>query len=162
MEDPSEEWIDGDGIPMLVGRHLIVTRSIWYDPKFPERGFSLGGVVTRMDVSEDELPLRLSRLFVYAQLWGDDAEYRFRVRLVRIGIDDDGEPVEIQVGPNGVPVEYPMPGERSVEVSSLVFVQEVAYALTNLVFESAGTYEFQLFADDREEPVAAERMEIRS
>jgi hypothetical protein len=157
------EIFDYDQVaPELFGKNFLVARSIWFDPSFPERGFSIGGVITRVDVPDkDAFPLTMERIFVYVQFWGEDAEYLFRVRMVRIGFDEDGDAMEVHVGPDGQFKEFFMPTKRLVEVSSLEFVQQLAFPLSNVVFEEPATYEFQLYAHDRDEPIANERIEIR-
>jgi hypothetical protein len=146
--------------PNLFGRHLHVCRSVWFDNKQPEKGFSLGGLVAHLAIPEGwAFPLLIDKLFMYVQLWGDDAEYQFRIRLVRIESTEDEER-EVDLGPNGEVREFMIPSKRLVDVSTLIFVQEVAFPIRNVYFPISGLYEFQLWAEGFETPVVSERINV--
>lgn len=140
-------------------RHLIVCRTIWFDPAKPEDDFSLGRLVVRlMAESADRFPLRVARLFLFAQLFGTPDEYRVFFRLARIDRDDLGEEVEVPLGRDGEPLEFRLP--RPVVVSGLQLVEAFAVPLTDVTFPEPGLYEFQLWRDDGDEPITAERLEV--
>jgi hypothetical protein len=117
--------------------------------------FSLGGLHTHLDLPDGRtFPVLLDRVFVYFQLWGDPGEYRLRVRLVRIQMTADGEE-EAQLGADGEPREFPIPTARPVAVPGLNYVEEFAYPIGPVPFREAGLYEYQLWADGTDEPIAA-------
>lgn len=143
----------------LHGVHLLTCRSIWYDPEKSEP-FALGGIYTHLDLPDGSAyPVRLNRMFVYFQLWGDPGEYQLRVRLVRIETDANNEEVEIQLGENAYPREFPLP--RICPITGLAYVEEFAYAIGHVPFGVAGIYEYQLWADGIDEPIARERILAR-
>ncbi len=147
--------------PELHCRHLIVCRSIWFDPAKPEDDFSLGRLVVRLAAeSADRFPLKVPRLFLFAQLFGTPGEYRVSFRLVHLDRDDLGEEVEVPLGRDGESLEFILP--RPVVVSGLQLVDAFAVPLTDVTFPAPGLYEFQLWRDGGDEPITAERLEVSS
>ncbi len=147
--------------PTIYCRHLLVCRSVWFDPNRPDDGFSLGKLVVQFRLPEgQDFPLRLPRLFAYAQLYGTPGEYQVRLRLIRIEADEVGDDVEIQLGPNDQPVEFLVP--RPVVVSGLNLVEELAMPVDWVVFDRAGLYAVQIWAMGYDEPLASERVEVRT
>ena len=70
--------------PVVHCRHLLLCRSVWYDGQKPDFGIGLAGVYTRLSAGVGGFPFRRERMFIYAQLWGDDGEYYPYIRLVKI------------------------------------------------------------------------------
>ncbi len=142
--------------------HLLTAHTIWYNPERPGAGFGLGGIYTHYDLPDGfSFPVRVERVFVYFQLWGDSGEYRVRIRLVKINETPENELEEIQLGPDGVPREFPLPTERPVTISGLNYVEEVACPIGPVPFREAGVYEYQLWVDGIDEPIARERILAR-
>ncbi len=73
---------------------------------------------------------------------------------------EDNE-VEVQLGRDGSPREFRPPTTRPFEFSGLNFVEEFAFPIGLVPFKEAGTYEFQLWVDGLEEPLARERVLAR-
>ena len=148
--------------PELHGRHLLTCRTIWYDPRRPEAGFSLGGVYVHVEPPEgDSFPIRLDLVFIYFQLRGDQGEYRLRIRFVSIVVNDDGDEEEIQLGRNGEPREFSMPGTRLVSVSGIEYVEQIVFRIGPIPFADAGLYEYQLWAEGYGKPITRERVLAR-
>jgi len=151
MED--SEWTPAE----LHCRHLLVCRHVWYDAERPEEGFSLGKVLATVRASaENPFPIRVPRLFVYAQLFGTPDEYTLRVVLHRLeptGIGDEMEPTFTrEFGPWDILI----PGEE--------YVESFAFQLNKVSFPEPVVYEFQLLADgvQPDELLAAERILVRN
>lgn len=163
MADEDDIWEESpEGEPKLHCPHLLLCRSIWFDASRPERGFSLGGVRTALAPSDRrQFPFGVERLFAYAQLWGEPGEYHLRIRVVRIKVDEYDEVVEVELGADEEPLEFRTPNNRPYEITGLNYVEEFALAVGPLVFPVPGVYEFQLWANDDEFPVARERVHVR-
>jgi hypothetical protein len=145
--------------PELHCRHLIVCRTIWFNPAKPEEDFSLGRLVVRLTAEDDDaFPLRVALLFVFAQIYGTPGEYRVSIRLVRLDRAETGEVGESQLGDDGEAVEFRLP--RPVVVSGLQLVDAFAVPLAGVAFPTPGLYEFQLWRDGSDEPLARERLEV--
>ena len=134
----------------LVCSALIACHTLWYDNTNMDCGYTLGRVVVHIRAS-DGYPLRLPRLFLYAQLHGTSGEYIVRVRFIEIGVVE-GEEVEHILRHYG-PWELAIPGENYVECYGLL--------IPNLFLADTGIYEFQLWADGVDGPLARERFEAR-
>jgi hypothetical protein len=146
----------------LHGAHLLTCHHIWNDPERSGAGFGLGGVYTHFDLPDGQtFPILAEQMWVYFQLWGDVGEYRLRTRLVRIRTTEDDEEEEVQLGPDGEPREFPMPPRRPVLVSGLNYMEEAAYLIGPVPFREAGLYEYQLWADGFDTPIARERVMAR-
>ncbi len=146
--------------PNLYCPRLLICRSIWYDGRHTERGFSLGGLYANVAPPEgDGYPFRIERLFVYAQLWGDVGEYSVRIRFVRIELQGYDEEIEVQLGDDGEARVYPMPTHRPVTVGDRNRIEEFAFAIGPVPFTAPGLYEFQLRVDGLDHPVGRERIE---
>ena len=155
MED--SDWTPAE----LHCRHLLVCRTIWYDPNRPDDGFSLGKLLVKLLAeSADAFPLRSSRLFVFAQLFGTPGEYNLTIRLVRIDAMGYGEEVETQLGPDEGPLQFEL--HKPFVVSGFLLVDAFAMPIQDIPFPTPGLYEFQLLRDDDEEPLARERLEVGS
>jgi len=140
-------------------RHLIACRTLWFDPAKPDEGFSLGRLVVRLTAeSADHFPLRIDRLFLFAQIYGTPGEYPVSIRLVRVDRSDLGEESESHLGLDGEPLEFRVP--RPVVVSGLLLVDAFAVPLVNVTFPTPGLYEFQLWREGIDDPIAAERLEV--
>lgn len=142
--------------PELHCRHLLVCRYVWYDSDRPDDGYSLGKLLVSVRASPDApFPLRVPRLFLFAQLFGMPIEYTVRVvqnRLEPTGIgDEEHTTFTREFGPWGIL----LPGEE--------FVESFAFPLLNVAFPEAGVYEFQLLAEGvhPDELLAAERVLTR-
>lgn len=86
-----------------------------------------------------------------------------RLRLVRIAADGENEEEEIQLGDDGEPREFPAPDRPPItgSVSGLNFVEEFAVSIGPVWFPMAGVYEYQLWAEGVDEPIAHERVLAR-
>lgn len=147
------------GEPAIYCRHLIVCRTVWFDPNRPDDGFSLGKIVIRLTPPDgQDFPLLIPRLFAYVQAFGTPGEYQLRLRLMRIERDDFGEEFEVQLGPDDSLLQFSVP--RPTALSGLTLVEELAVPLDRILLEQAGLYELQLWADGFEEPLAGERFEV--
>jgi len=144
-------------------RHLLTCRTLWYDWQRPEAGFGVAGICTRVEPPDGAtFPQVFSRFFVYFQLWGDPGEYRLRLRLVRLpGEGDTGE--EIHLGEDGEPLEFPAPDKPpiTVLVSGLDFVEEYTLPIGSVPFPKSGVYEYQLWIEGGDEPIAREQVLAR-
>ena len=147
--------------PVVYCRHLLICRSVWHNNQRPELGYSVGGIYTTLEPDDGlGFPFRLERMFVYAQLWGDDGEYRAHVRLVKIdsvGYDDE---VETQLGGNEGPRSFPMPTIRPITITGLDYKVEVAFPIFFIPFSEPGSYEFQFWIDGIDYPVGRERIQV--
>ena len=147
--------------PVFGCRHLIVCRTIWFDPSKPDEDFSLGRLVVRLTAeSAEHFPLKVARLFIFAQVFGTPGEYAVLFRLARIDRKDIGEEVESVLGREGEPLEFRLP--RPIVVSGLQLVDSFAVPLDDVIFPTPGLYEFQLWQVGEDEPLAAERLEVTS
>jgi len=145
----------------LHGVHLLTCRSLWHDAQRTDGAFGLAGIMTHIEPSEEaSFPVSLNRVFVYVQLWGDAGEYTLRIRLVRVILEDDDE-VEVQIGMNDEPREYPLPSRRPVVVSGLNYVDELGFPIGPVAFPEPGLYEYQLIAEGIKSPIARERVLAR-
>ncbi len=148
--------------PEVHARHLLTFRTLWYDPRHSESGISIGGIYSHVEPPEGTLfPVRFDRIFVYFQLWGDTGDYHPRIRLVKVESGEDNDVLEVQLGRDGNPREFRPPTTRSFEISGLNFVEEFAFPIRFVPFKESGTYEFQLWVDGLEEPLARERVLAR-
>lgn len=139
----------------VLGRHLPTCRSLWRSGRADE-SFHLAGIITHIEPPEGQsFRVTLDRVFVYVQLWGDQGEYFLRVRLVRVQVSDDDEE-EIQLAENDKPREVPIPSRRPVSLSGLTYVDELGFPIGPVGFREPGLYEYQLWADGIDEPVARE------
>lgn len=151
-----------DDAPQLDAYAFLLGRAMWHNPALPVIAFGLNGITTDVVPADGmDFPFRTDRLFVYAQLFGDPGGYGLWVRLVRIERTEYDEEVEVQLGPDGEPREFPMPGTRPFEVSGLNFLDEIAFPLVRVLFAEAGVYEFQLWASGSDEPIASARVQAR-
>ncbi len=146
--------------PAVLGcRHLIVCRTIWFDPAKPDEDFSLARLVVRLTAeSAEHFPLRVARLFVFAQVYGTPGEYPVSFRLVRIDRNDLAEEVESALGREGEALEFRLP--RPIVVSGFQLVDSFAVPLEDVTFPTPGLYELQLWHVGEDEPLAAERLEV--
>lgn len=139
--------------PNVVCSHFLACHRVWYDNTNPDAGWSLAGVIVHIRPSEgQDYPFRFPRLFLYTQLHGTPGEYTARARYLRIGIDDDGEELEDELGWHG-PWDIAIPGENYVEC--------FGFPVVGILLPRDGVYEFQLWIDGFEEPLARERIEAR-
>lgn len=139
--------------PAVHCRHLLVCRTVWYDPAKPDEGCSLGRLVVSLSPPPGVAGRFVApRLFAFAQLFGTVGDYDVRVRLVEVTVDEYGDE---QARPAG---EW---GPWLVPVSGLELVESHAFLLKEVPFDRPGAYDFQLWADGQDEPLAAERVQIR-
>jgi hypothetical protein len=139
--------------PELFCRHLLVCRTIWYDPNKPDDGFSLGGLLVHLRPTDEHgFPLRVPRLFLFAQLFGTPGEYEVTPRLVPIYLSEDEDETE------GDPIEF---ARRTIALTGDDFVEGFGIPLRGVPFEAPGAYEFQLRVERFDEPIGRERIEAR-
>ena len=147
--------------PVVYCRHLLICRSVWYDGQKPELGYSLGGIYTTLEPADGlGYPFRLERMFVYAQLWGEDGEYRAHVRLVKIDSVGYDEEVETQLGGGEAPRILPMPTKRPITITGLNYRAEVAFPIFLVPFPEPGIYECQFWIEGIDHPVGQERIHL--
>lgn len=145
--------------PLLSARHFLTCRGLWYDDQQPEQGHQLIGIYTTIKPPPGiSFPFRLVLFFVYFQVFGDDALHRFRIRQVKLELNEDDEYEEVQLGRNGEPREFPEQNPIRVGVSDVEFVIEIGYQIGPVGFRDPGLYEFQLWAEGIQEPIARERV----
>jgi hypothetical protein len=143
--------------PELRGYVMLVARNLWHNAG----GFGVGGILTHIEPPEGmTFPFRLERVIVYAQLWGDPGEYVFRVRLVRIERTGYDEEVESEADV-GTPWETPLVTPRPLEVTGLNYLDEIAFPIFRVPVPETGVYEFQLWAEGIDQPVAFARVHAR-
>jgi hypothetical protein len=92
---------------------------------------------------------------------GETGEYRFRIRLVRIEKQGYDEEVEVPLGIGGVYKDFDSPFGRPFELTGLNYVDEMAFPIDALRINDPGLYEFQLFVEGMDEPIARERILAR-
>ncbi len=157
MDDELSEWTDGNDMNCQM---LVVCHSIWYDADRPERGFSLGRVIARLVPEvQTEFPLRMPRLFAYAQLFGAAGDHTLRVVVLAVGQSDIGEEVVTHLGEDGEALEY---GPYHVELISEDYLFEITFPLAQLRFPTPGIYEVQLHLESEleSEPIARTRFQV--
>lgn len=141
--------------PALYCARLLACGHIEADLTDPDAGYSLRNILVHVRPPAGfGFPFRASRVWLFAQLYGTPGEYVIRVRMTRIGVDDDGEAVEV-----GEPVEFRprtifLPGDGN-------YLECVGIPLANVSFSEPGVYEFQLWADGFEDILHTERIEAR-
>ncbi len=149
MSDATPEPFDP---PSVHCRHLLVCRGFWYDPGKPGGKHSLGQMVVNLhnpDGSDD--PFVEPRLFVCCQLFGTVGDYNLRIVFAEVLADENGDETERAVkrwGPWLVPV------------TDLDLVETHGLLLPRVPFDGPGVYEFQLWADGFDAPLAAERVAV--
>jgi hypothetical protein len=135
-------------------RHLLICRTIWYDPGNPDEGYSLGRLVVNVRPHDGaEGPFVVPRLFAFTQLFGTVGDYDARVRLVRVELNEDGDEVF------GEPTEW---GPWSCPITGLDLVESHGFVLVDVPFGEPAVYEFQLWLDGFDEPSGQERVEVRA
>ncbi|MGL6074196.1 MAG: hypothetical protein ACRC8S_08545 [Fimbriiglobus sp.] len=150
---------DQDGAQNLTADHMLICRNIWFDNRNPHMGFGLGGIYIHVEPPEGySFPFRIDRMFIYVQLWGTVGEFRIRTRMVRIDYDPQEGEFEFHLGHQGLPREFPFPSPRMVSISGIEYVQQIAFPVGPVPFREPGVYEFQIWVDGIEEPVARERI----
>jgi hypothetical protein len=92
-----------------------------------------------------------NRIFLLAQLHGTPGDYVLRVRQLQIEVTEDEEE-ETELRLFG-PWEVAVPGDNYVECFGL--------QLNNVFVPEVGVYEFQLWTDGFDEPLARERIQAR-
>lgn len=142
----------------LTCRHLLICQSVWYDPAKPDE-FSLGRLVVHARPTTGSYPWRYDRLFLYCQLYGTHGEYQLRFKLVRIEPAEYDEEVEVELGPDGGPLEWPT--SRPIVVSEDDYLAQFATAVRNVRLPTPGVYEFQVLVEDDPTPLARERFFAR-
>lgn len=154
-EDSPVDALDSeqtDGARNLVCAHFIACHAVRYDDEDTDAAYTLERVIVHVRPSDTNgFPLRVARMFVFAQLFGTSGNYTLRVRLLRIGVSDDEEVMQTRrdFGPWAVAIS----GENYVECFGL--------PLTNVWFPEPGVYELQLWADGFDGPLGRERVQAR-
>ena len=147
MTDPDED------APELYCRHLIACRVLWHDPADGDSGYSLGRLLVHIRPADAHgYGFTAPRLFLFAQLHGAPGEYTVRARMVSVESDEGGNETE------GPPVEF---GPWDILLTGEDFVDSFGIPLVRVPFALPGVYEFQLWADGFDEPLARERVQAR-
>lgn len=140
--------------PVLVCARLIACGNIRADHGNPDSGYSLERVLVHVRPADGRgFPFRALRIWLFAQRHGTPGEYVIRVRVVRVGLDADGDEVELDGGVEFGPWEIALPGDSYVECFGI--------PLSEVPFPEAGVYEFQLWADGFGAMLMSERVEAR-
>lgn len=141
-----------NGSPNLTCAHFIACHAVRYDDEDADAGYSLERVIVHARPRDGNgFPSRVPRVFVFAQLFGTPGDYALRVSLLRIGVTDDGEVV--QTRRDFAPKTVAVTGESYVECFAL--------AVAGVWFPEPGIYEFRLWVDEFDEPLARERIQAR-
>jgi hypothetical protein len=147
-ESPDEQ-------PVLVCARLLACGHIDADLTDPDAGYSLRNVLVHVrPPAGSGFPFRVLRIWLFAQLYGTPGEYVLRVRMTRIGLDEDGDAVEVGDPIEFGPWEIALPGDGN-------YLECVGVPLSDVLFTDPGVYEFQLWADGFEDILHTERIEAR-
>lgn len=142
-----------DDPPELYCRHLLICQTIWYDPENFDSGHSAGRLVVHIRPPKDYgYPFTVAKLFALVQLFGTPGEYTVRIPMTRIVVSDDGDEIEEPV------TEF---GPWDVLVTGDAFVETFGLALIRVPFREVGVYEFQVWVDGFDAPLARERLQAR-
>jgi hypothetical protein len=143
---------EADDSPNLVCAHFIACHTVRYDGDDADAGCTLERVIVHVRPSDaNGFPFCVPRMFVFAQLHGPSHDYVLRVRLLRISVIDDEEVVATRR--DFTP--------RTVSVTGEHYVECFAIPLTDVWFPEPSVYEFQLWVDGHDEPLARERIQAR-
>jgi hypothetical protein len=133
--------------PAVHCRHLLICRTLWYDPSKTDEEYSLGRLVVSLrPPTGSGGRFIVPRLFAFAQLYGEADDYDVMVRLVRLNEDDEQELFEW--GP------WPSP------VIGLDLVESHGFLLENVPFDGPGVYEFRLHLADTDALLAGEQVAV--
>lgn len=136
----------------LACAHFIACYGVRYDSADADAGHTLERVIVQVRPRDGNgFPFRVARLFVYAQLFGTTGDYAIRVHLLRIGTSDEGETVLTRR-------EF---GPMAIQITGENYVEGFAIPLADVWFAEPGVYEFQLWADGFDDPLAGERVQAR-
>jgi hypothetical protein len=140
------------GSPNLVCAHFIACHAVKYDNEDADAGCTLERVIVHVRPPDaNGFPFRVPRMFVFAQLHGPHGDYALRVRLHRIGVIDGEE----------VAATWRDFGPWTVSITGENYVECFALPLTDVWFSEPSVYEFQLWVDGDDEPLARERIQAR-
>lgn len=146
------EPVDGTAERNLACPHFIACHDVRYDALDADAGCTLERVIVHVRPSDGKgYPLRLERMCLFAELFGVPGDYTLHVRMLRIRVTDDGEVVQARRDFNS----------RAVELSGENYVECVVWVLPDVWFSEPSVYEFQLWADGFDEPLARERIAAR-
>lgn len=141
-----------DGARNLACAHFIACHGVRCDGVDADAGYTLDRVIVHVRPRDGNgFPFRVARLFVFAQLYGTPGDYTLHVRLLRVRAVE-GEDV-IETRRDFAPQAIAISGENYVECFALGF--------SDVWFTEPGVYEFQLWADGFDEPLARERIQAR-
>lgn len=116
-------------------------------------GYTLEGVLVHVRPTPGHsFPVRVGRIFLFAQLHGTPGEYTIRVRFGRVVLDEEGE---VSVSADG---EY---GPWDIELPGINYVEGYGIPLSDLPIPEPGVYEFQLWVDGQDDMMMNERIEAR-
>lgn len=136
----------------LACAHFIACHAVRYDELDADAGHTLERVTVHVRPRDGNgFPFCVRRLFVYGQLHGTPGDYAIRVQMLRIGVSDEGETVLTRR-------EF---GPMAIQVSGENYVEGFAIPLADVWFAEPGIYEFQLWADGFDDPLARERVQAR-
>ncbi|HXD86358.1 MAG TPA: hypothetical protein VN641_07680 [Urbifossiella sp.] len=147
---------DPDELPIYGARlfcaRLLACGHIEADLMNPDDGYSLRNVLVHVRPSDGlAFPFRVSKLFLFAQLFGAADDYLLRVRMTRIDEDNEEFGESVDFGP----WEISLPDDGN-------YVECFGFPLAKVPFEESGVYEFQLWADGIENMLYNERVEARN
>jgi hypothetical protein len=150
MDDFDPETTDGSRD--LFCPHFLACHAVRYDGADADAGYTLERVIVHVRPGDGNgFPFRLTRLCLFAQLFGTPSEYALRIWLHRIKVVDNEEVVETRR-------DF---GPWVVSLLGESYVECYAMALADVWFPEPAVYEFQLWADGFDEPLARERIQAR-
>lgn len=138
-------------------RHLLACRTLVYYPSDPDDGqpdarYYLGQVLVNVrNPDGGDAPFVVPRLFAYFQLFGEAGDYDLGVVLAVVTADEYGSETTRDIA------EW---GPRLVPVTGLDLVEAHGFPLDDVPFDGPGVYEFQLWSDGSDDPLAAERVAV--
>jgi hypothetical protein len=160
--NPIEEEPHDQDPRQLSATHFFTYRTCWNDRERPDAGIGIAGIYIHVEPPEGySFPICLNRMFIYFQLWGDIGEYFPRIRLVKIDLSENNEEVEVQLGMDGAPKEFLPPTPRPFAISGLDYCVAFTFPIGPVHFRETGTFEFQLWVEGYDEPLARERILAR-
>lgn len=144
---------EGDDEPRVLNcAHFIACHSVRYDNEDADAGCTLERVIVHARPSDAKgFPFRIARMCLFAQLFGTPSEYTLRVRLHRIKAVDDEDVIETRR-------DF---GPWSIALVGESYVECYALPITDVWFSEPSVYEFQLWADGFDSPLARERIQAR-
>ncbi len=136
----------------LNGHRLLVCRELEFDLEHPDDGYTLRRVIVHLRPPDNLFDFIEPRLWLFAQVSGEEREYTVQVRMVRIGRNDIGEETAED------PVTFRPSG---FYLSGDLYVATIGVPVSHIPFRAAGVHEFQLWQPNAEFPLLTDRIQVR-